>query len=161
MALDLIAELQGLIAAFESNDVEYALCGGLAVAVHGHARATMDIDVLVRPEQLASAVNVVRSSGFDVPGRKMIFGLRTKTPREVWRLSKLDPETNALMSVDLLVVGETLEAAWAGRLVAPWRGRDVWIVSREGLIAMKRVAGRPQDLADIAALEGAGDDDQA
>ena len=29
----------------------------------------------------------------------------------------------------------------------------MWVVSRRGLIEMKRCAGRAQDLADIAALE--------
>ena len=38
--------------------------------------------------------------------------------------------------------------------------RDVAIVSRAGLVAMKRYAGRPQDLADIAALKEADDNDQ-
>jgi hypothetical protein len=161
MALDLIAELEALIESFERGGVEYALCGGLAVAVHGHPRATMDIDVLVRAEQLASAIEVARELGFDLPARKMIFGLRAGTPREMQRVSKLDLETNALMSLDLIIVEPGLEDVWDGRIVVPWRERDVSIVSRVGLVAMKKLAGRPQDLADIAALEGTDDDDQA
>lgn len=160
MALDLIAELKALIGAFDRDGVDYALCGGLAVAIHGHPRATMDIDVLVRPEGLSAAMQVARNAGFDVPGRKMIFGLQTPTPREVQRLSKLDPDTRELVSVDMIVVGPSLEGVWASRLVAPWQGRDVSIVSRPGLIQMKRLAGRPQDLADIAALEGTNNDEQ-
>jgi len=85
------------------------LCGGLAVAVHGHPRATMDIDVLVRAEQLTSAIQVARGVGFDVHARKMWFGLRTGNPREMQRVSKLDPETNELLSLDLIVVGPELE----------------------------------------------------
>ena len=34
------------------------------------------------------------------------------------------------------------------------QGRDIWVVSREGLIQMKSWAGRPQDLADIDRLRG-------
>jgi len=161
MALDLIAELEALVGSFERGDVEYALCGGLAVAVHGHPRATMDIDVLVRAEHLVSAIQVARGLGFDLPARKMVFGLRAGTPREMQRVSKLDPETNELISLDLLIVGPGLEEAWDGRIVVPWRERDITIVSRVGLVAMKRLAGRPQDLADIATLEGTDDDDQA
>jgi len=160
MALDLIAELEALIKSFESGGVEYALCGGLAVAIHGHPRATMDIDVLVQAEQLAVAIQAARTAGFDIPARKMVFGLRAGTPREMQRVSKLDPETNELMSLDLIVVGPGLEEVWNGRLVVPWRARDVAIVSRAGLVTMKRLAGRPQDLADIAALEEADDNDQ-
>ena len=35
------------------------------------------------------------------------------------------------------------------------------VVSREGLGTMKRIAGRTQDLADIARLEGHADDEEA
>jgi len=75
MALDLIAELEALIESFESGGVEYALCGGLAVAIHGHPRATMDIDVLVQAEQLAVAIQAARAAGFDIPARKMVSDL--------------------------------------------------------------------------------------
>jgi nucleotidyltransferase AbiEii toxin of type IV toxin-antitoxin system len=159
MALDLIAELEALVDGLSRAGVEYALCGGLAVAVHGHPRATMDIDLLVPSDQLAAALEAAKRAGFDLPARKMVFGVRTGRPREVHRVSKLDPDTNELMSLDLIVVGPTLEETWRGRVVVPWLGRQVPIVSREGLVTMKRLAGRPQDLADIAALEGTSDDE--
>jgi hypothetical protein len=44
--------------------VEYALVGGLAVAVWGAPRATKDIDLLVQPERLDAAMNAVASCGF-------------------------------------------------------------------------------------------------
>lgn len=160
MALDLIAELEAVVERFEHEGIEYALCGGLAVAIHGHPRATMDIDVLVRAEQLARALHVARQLGFDIPARRMVFGLRAGTPREMQRVSKLDPETSVLTSLDLIVVGPGLEQVWEGRVTVPWRGREVAIVSRAGLATMKRLAGRPQDLADLAALEGTDDDEQ-
>lgn len=161
MALDLIDELDALVVALDAARVEYALCGGLALAVHGHPRATMDIDMLVPAENLAPAVTVAKAAGFDVPARKMIFGLRTGTPRETQRISKLDPDTNELLSLDLLVVGPGYEEVWAGRVESTWRGKRVVVVSREGLAIMKRIAGRPQDLADLAKLEGTNDDEEA
>ena len=160
MALDLIAELDALLEAFDRGGIDYALCGGLAVAVHGHPRATMDIDVLVRSEQLTAAIQVARGVGFDVPARKVTFGLRAGKPREMQRVSKLDPETNELLSLDLIVVGPGLEEVWEGRVVVSWRTRNISIVSRAGLVAMKKLAGRPQDLADVAILEGTDEDDQ-
>ncbi len=159
MALDLIEELERVLAAFDGAGIEYALCGGLAVAIHGHPRATMDIDLLLTVEQIALATTTAHQIGFDIPARKMVFGLRAGTPREVQRVSKLDPATGALMSLDLLVVGPGYEEVWASRTKVTWRGREVPIVSREGLAIMKRLAGRPQDLADIAALEGTNDDE--
>ncbi len=36
----LVEELESLIDALDAAGVNYAVCGGLALAVHGHARAT-------------------------------------------------------------------------------------------------------------------------
>lgn len=159
MALDLIAELEALLERFDRDDVPYALCGGLAVAIHGHPRATMDIDVLIPSEAVATAIAAAKQAGFDIPARRMTFGQRAGTPREVQRVSKLDPDTQALMSLDLLLVGPVLDEVWRDRTTVSWRGREVSIVSRAGLATMKRLAGRPQDLADLAALEGNTDDE--
>lgn len=159
MPLDLIAELEALVAALDRERIEYALCGGLALGLHGHPRATMDIDLLVRPEKLADAVRVARDNGFDVPARKMVFGLRTGTPREVQRVSKIDPQSNDLMPLDLLIVNTELEVVWRGRMAFDIGGHRMVVVSRDGLATMKRIAGRPQDLVDLAKLEGRSDDD--
>jgi hypothetical protein len=161
VAFDLIAELEALIDALDRERVEYAVCGGLALGLHGHPRATMDIDLLVRPERLDDALRVARSAGFDVPARKMAFGLRSGRPREVHRASKIDPQSNDLMPLDLLVVNADLEAVWQSRMVFDVGGRQMTVVSRDGLVTMKRIAGRPQDLADLAKLEGGVDDEDS
>ena len=43
-------------------------------------------------------------------------------------------------------------AAWAARREHDVRGRSVPFIGREALIANKRAAGRPKDLADLDAL---------
>lgn len=159
MPLDLIAELEALIESFDRDVIPYALCGGLAVAVHGHPRATMDIDLLVPADALARAVIAAKHVGFDIPARRMTFGRKSGQPREIQRISKLDPDTQALMPLDLILVGPILEEVWRDRVMVIWRGREIAIVSRSGLATMKRLAGRPQDLADLAALEGNTDDE--
>jgi hypothetical protein len=159
MALDLIAEMEALVDGFQREHVEYAVCGGLALGLHGHPRATMDIDFLVRAEQLADGMRIARGLAFDIPARKMTFGLAAGTPREVQRLSKLDTETGSLLSLDLLVVSSDLEEVWSARIRVGSRDRELWIVSREGLATMKRMAGRPKDLLDLAILEGTADDE--
>jgi hypothetical protein len=89
----------------------------------------------------------------------MTFGLRAGTPREIQRVSKLDPETGALLPLDLIVVNAELEQVWATRTILRAGERRMTVVSREGLATMKRIAGRPQDLVDLARLEGTADDD--
>ncbi len=158
MALDLIEELEKLVDALAAESIEYALCGGLAVGVHGLPRATKDIDLLVRPEDVPRIQEIAKSLGFDVPSRRMVFRAGKPDENTMQRVSKLEPGTNSLVSLDLLFVGPVHQQVWDERIEVPWRTATLWVVSREGLAKMKRFSGRPQDLADVARLEGTDDD---
>ena len=46
----LLNKLSQLISALDENEIEYAVCGGLALAIHGFARATLDIERLENEE---------------------------------------------------------------------------------------------------------------
>ncbi len=50
--MDLYDELMALIDAFADANIDYALCGGIAVAFYGYPRFTKDIDILIRAEDL-------------------------------------------------------------------------------------------------------------
>ena len=159
MAFDLIDELAGVIAAMDTAAIPYAVCGGLALGILGYPRATIDIDLLIAPEDVDRAKAAVREVGFDVPARQMVFGLRTGKRREVQRVSKLDAD-GTLLTIDLLFAGEELVDVFQTRMQVPWRGKSIWVVTREGLATMKRLAGRPRDLADLAILEGRAEDEE-
>lgn len=159
MAFDLIAELEQLVDALEREHVEYAVCGGLALAIHGLPRATKDIDLLVRPESTPRAREIARALGFDIPARKMTFGLAAGTPRTMERISKLDDPTGNLLSLDLIHVEPDLEDVWATRMRLDLPTRPIVVVSRAGLVTMKKIAGRPQDLVDVRRLEGIEDEE--
>jgi hypothetical protein len=88
----------------------------------------------------------------------MIFGLRAGKRREVLRISKLDAD-GAMLTLDLLLAGEELVDVYRTRIQVPWQGRSIWVVTREGLATMKRLAGRPRDLSDLATLEGRAEDE--
>ncbi len=64
----LLEELDQLISALNENEIEYAVCGGLALAFHGFARATLDIDILIQPESLEKAYKIAAENGFDIRG---------------------------------------------------------------------------------------------
>ena len=72
---------------------------------------------------------------------------------EMHRLSKPDPASGDLLSLDLLVVTPALAAAWETRERIRWEHGSIPVVSRAGLIAMKRLRGSGQDQDDIRALE--------
>jgi len=149
--LDLYEELKAIVAALDENGIDYALCGGLAMAVHGLPRATVDIDLLVRVEKLEEAKSVVRTLGYTIEAQPMSFH---KGAIEIRRLSKIDPSDGDLLMIDFLLVTPAVAEAWDNRIrVASARG-SVFVVSREGLIALKSLRRSGQDLDDIERLKG-------
>jgi len=145
----LLDELSQLISALDENEIEYAVCGGLSLAVHGFARATLDIDILIRPESLDEAYKIGAEKGFDIHGLDISFKERAV---EIRRVSKID-DNGEVLSLDLLLVTPQVQDVWETRETIGFLGNQLCVVSREGLIKMKRLAGRPQDLADIERLE--------
>jgi len=57
--IDLSDELKGLIAKLNQENIEYALCGGLAIAIYALPRATLDIDLLIELNSLENASHAV------------------------------------------------------------------------------------------------------
>ena len=51
----LLDELSQIISALEDSGIEHAVCGGLALTIHGFPRATFEIDILIRHESLEKA----------------------------------------------------------------------------------------------------------
>jgi hypothetical protein len=81
--------------------------------------------------------------------KKLAYTLKAGPIR---RVSKIDPDHNVL-TLDVLLVTDRISDVWDSRRELPWENGTVWVVSREGLIKLKRLSGRPQDIADIARLE--------
>lgn len=150
MGLDLIAEFEGLLDALAAAGAGYAVCGGLAVNIHGHVRATRDIDLLILKEDLTRVLAAVRPLGFTLEAGPIPFGVGTANARELHRISKI--HEGALLTLDLLLVTPVFEQVWGGRQRSTWHQRDIWVVSLGGLAVMKRLAGRTQDLADLENL---------
>lgn len=150
MALDILAEFDALVDALASKPIDYAVCGGWAVNIHGHVRATKDIDLLVPAEALDDARQVARQLGFTMEAGPIPFGARTPASRELFRNSKV--ESGSLLTIDFLVVAPVFADVWRDREAFVWRGKTVATVSLEGLATMKRLAGRKQDLADLEQL---------
>ena len=143
-------ELDAIRAELARDQIEYAICGGIAMAVHGFTRATEDIDLLIRPEDWARIKTAVARLGFRFEAHPMSF---SKGAMEIRRISKIDPADGDVLMLDLLLVTPASEGVWKNRQLLEWRGEPVWVVSREGLIALKRFRSSDQDLVDIRKLE--------
>ena len=139
------SELRELVRLFNQEKIEYALCGGMAVAIHGYPRFTKDIDFLIPAESLGRARIVSAMAGFLDESGRIPFA-----DSDVYRIIKTEgPDFRIL---DLLVPKRLDTVAWQQREWFDWSGQPICTVSVEGLIEMKRAAGRDQDLIDIKQL---------
>ncbi len=142
---DLLTELDQLTKSLEIEGIDYAVCGGLALTILGFPRATFDIDILIRERSLQRSFEIAKTFGFDIHGLDISFKERAV---EIRRVSKIDDD-GEVMSLDFLLVTPFVEDVWNDRIKLDWNGRPISIVSREGLIKMKELAGRHKDLIDI------------
>jgi Domain of unknown function (DUF1814). len=148
----LLGEFKSITEALNSAGIEYAVCGGWAMAIHGLPRATLDIDLLILADDLKKVLPVVEKLGYDVEGLPLHFDI------EIRRVSKISPELKQLITLDLLLVGDGIKDVWETRQRQTWDEGVASVVSKDGLIKMKLLAGRKQDLADIEKLREALDE---
>jgi len=155
--MELIDELLKLIEILNEAKISYALCGGLAMAVHGHPRATQDIDLLIPETELAKTLEVAKKIGFNIPSGRMPFKAKTPLAMDIYRVSKA--KGSWLISLDLIIVSPGLQEVWESRVAGRIGQINCSVVSRDGLIKMKTIAGRHRDLDDIETLRGENPDE--
>jgi hypothetical protein len=150
---NLFEEFRTIVAMLGAARVPYAICGGIAMSIHARPRATIDIDLLAPPAAVASIADALLPRGF--VRREQAPTRLAEGEVVMHHLSKIvagDPEV-LLLDVIEVRPGAT-EHAWQTRINTEWEGHSVTVVSRAGLIGLKRLRGSPQDIADIALLEG-------
>jgi len=154
--MDIISELREITARLDQERVEYALCGGLAMAIYALPRATLDIDLLIQVDSLAQVQLAVEPLGFWVGTASMSFhGGKIK----IARLCKVDPLTHEELVLDLLLTTDETADAWKDRREVDWEGRKLKVVSPEGLILLKSFRRSGVDEDDIAYLRSIIDED--
>jgi len=147
--LDLYDEFKAIIGALSQRQIDYAVCGGLAMAVYGLARATVDIDLLIVGDDFERVKAAVQPLGYVIEAQPMTFA---RGAVEIRRLSKIDKETGIVLSLDLLLVTPQIEEVWRSRTEVVWENDRLKIVSREGLIGLKSIRASGQDMDDIKRL---------
>lgn len=147
--LDLMDELRRLVRVLDERGIDYALCGGLAMGIHGRARATVDIDLLILSESLPEVFEIANALGYNIRGKDLSFA---NGAIEIRRVTKIDSEDGELLSLDLLLATPDIRDVWESREKIAWEAGQLSVVSTSGLIALKQLRRSYQDLADIEAL---------
>lgn len=153
--------LREIFTRLSAEEARTVVVGGLAVILHGHLRATRDLDLVVGldPANCGRAIAAFNALGLRprLPVALEDFADPAKRAdwvenRNMFVLQLWDP-ANELRSIDVFV-REPLEfeALWRNSVVKDYDGTPIRIAGIPDLIAMKSRAGRPRDLDDIAAL---------
>ncbi len=145
----LLDELSQIISALEDGGIEYAVCGGLALTVYGFVRASYGFDFLICADYLEKACEVVEQYGYNKSELDKSF---ENSSVEIYIVSKID-EYGEVLPIKFVLVTPKIEDVWETREKLIWLSKTLWIVSREGLIKMKKLAGRAKDLIDIDRIE--------
>jgi len=154
--IDLYEELVALVGKLDEAKIDYALCGGMALAIYGIPRATVDLDLLIPSEALGEASRIAQERGYTFVAQPMVLASGAVAIR---RFSKKDEETGFWVSLDFLLVTPSLEDVWKERRMLEWEGGRIRVVSRAGLIRLKSFRKSGQDLEDIGKLKEGTDED--
>ena len=113
--------------------------------MHGYARASLDIDLFIRPEpeNASRTLKALKEFGYDVTDLS-----------EEDLLSKKVLIRQNLVETDIhpFVQGVTFDQIWKDRVSGAYGNEKVYYASLDDLIAMKKAAGRPKDMEDLKVL---------
>jgi hypothetical protein len=139
-----------MLSELSAAGVEFLIVGAHALAAHGIPRATGDLDIWVRPTPSNAERTYAALARFGAP-------LTDLTREDLVRAGTVFQIGLPPARIDILtsITAVTFEEAWPRRLVAEVApGLQAPVLGREDLLRNKRAVGRPQDLADVARLEG-------
>lgn len=145
MTPDFLDLLRALLAA----DARFMVVGAYAVGVHGHPRATKDLDVWVEATPTNAPRIMAALRDFGAP----LMGLTEADLAQPGVGLQIGVEPGR---IDVLsaVSGVRFEEAWPGTIRADFgEGVRCPVIGLGDLLQNKRASARPQDLADVAVLE--------
>ena len=159
---DAMPLLEPLFAGLNRDGVRYVVVGGLAVVLHGFARLTADVDLVVdlAPDEARKAMIVLGGLGLRPRAPVDPLAFADANVRESWirdkgmRVFSLWDPANPMREVDLFVEHPIpFPDLWERSETLSLATTSVRVASIPDLIRLKLLAGRPQDLTDIEALD--------
>ena len=156
-----MAVVEPVIDALNRGEVRYVIVGGLATILHGFPRVTADVDLVVDldPPEARKAIAALVGLGFRPRPPVDPYAFAVPESRQAWirekgmRVFSLHDPADPLREVDLFVEHPIdFESLWRRSVLVPLATTTARIAAIADLIALKRLAGRPEDLRDIEAL---------
>ena len=156
-----MALFEPIFQALNDGDVRYVVVGGVATVLHGFARLTADVDLIVDLEPRAARAAMLALAGIGLRPRAPVSIESFADPeiRQGWirdkgmRVFSLWDPNAPLREVDIFVESPIdFSELWARSEIVSLSSTRVRIASIPDLIYLKGLAGRPEDYQDIEAL---------
>lgn len=146
-------DFKELLSVLNAHGVKYLVVGGYAVSLHAQPRATKAIDILIQADEPNGRSAYAALAAFGAP----LTGLSPRDFSEPGSFFRMGQEP---LAVDILcsIPGVDFDSAWERRVEHEVDTRthlSAHFISAEDLVAAKTASGRPQDLADVAAIRKA------
>ncbi len=155
--------VESIIRALNEAAVRYLIAGGLAVVAHGYVRFTADVDLILDFEDgnVRRALAALAALGYRPRPPVPIEQFAEPSMRRWWIEEKgltvfsLNSPGHQATEVDIFVEAPLdFDAAYPSAFrVEVAANVAATFLSFDDLVALKRKAGRPQDLADIDQLK--------
>lgn len=155
--MEIVDELLILSKAFDSKQVPYAVCGGLAVTIHGRPRLTVDIDIVVPKPNMDKAIELAGGVGFDMQEGWVSLPKNDLGFDRLFRLTKV--ERQEFLTLDLLEADSDTNRLFASRESISLGDDKIAVLSKAAVIEMKSRSNRTKDRLDIEMLQDETDKD--
>jgi predicted nucleotidyltransferase len=142
-----MSQIETLLRSLNDADVRYVIIGATAFAAHGWVRATADVDLFIdaAPDNTDRVRETLTRFGYD---------LSEASAEDFQRYKILLRQYDLPLDVHPFVKGvASFEDVWSRRVMARIGEVEAPFASLDDIIAMKRAAGRPQDVEDLRQLE--------
>ena len=138
-------DTESLLKSLKEHKVRFVIIGATAFPVHGYSRATLDIDIFIKPEisNAEKTLSALENFGYDVTDIS-VDELLTKKILIRQYLVETD--------IHPYVKSVAFDDVWENKVRAKFGDIFVWFASLNDLIKMKRAAGRPKDREDLKYL---------
>jgi len=139
-------DTEKLLKLLKENNVDFIIIGASAFPVYGYARATLDIDLFVRPvlDNIKKTIKALTQFGYD---------LSEITSEDLLKKKVLIRQYMVEADIHPFVKGVTFEDVWKNKIKAEYGSTEVYFPSIEDMIKMKKAAGRAKDKEDLKYLE--------